>query len=78
MIRTITERLAKVSKAIEALPKESQEAVLDEITEHVEGYSTSLLSAAQRAEIKRRLAAPRKYMTAAQTRAMFREFNPSL
>lgn len=70
MIKTIVEKLTKVAKAIETLPEETQNALLAEFEERIGDFSTPHMSGAQRAEVKRRLSLPRRYVSDSRIRSI--------
>ena len=68
----------RLTKAIEALPEESREAVVEELEEHVTQFGAPHMSEAQRAEVERRLALPRRHVPDSEVRAILRRYNPAL
>ncbi len=75
MTKAIAEKLIKVAKAIEALPEETQKALVAEFEERVVDFSVPRMSSAQRAEVKRRLALPRRYVSDARIRSILSACN---
>ena len=59
MTKTLADKLSDLVKAVRALPDEMQEALVDEFSDRLSDFTDSELSAAQRAELGRRLANPR-------------------
>lgn len=57
---------------------EAQEMIAEEVVVRVSDFSQSKLSAAQRREIKRRLAQPRVHAPDAEVRVLFQRYNPAL
>ncbi len=58
-------------RAIQGLPEPAQQALVAEIMERVESYTTSHLSAAHLEELDRRLAAEPTYASEAEVAALF-------
>ncbi len=77
MIKAIVEKLTKVAKAIETLPEETQKALIAEFEERVVDFSTPHMSRAQRAEVQRRLALPRRYVSDARIRSILAKHGPA-
>ncbi len=74
MNKMITDKLTRVAGVLESLDAEQQKAVLAEIEEHVEAYTHTHVTPAQRDEVKRRLTGPRQYVSDAEIEAIFRRF----
>jgi len=70
MTKTIIEKLTKVAKAIGTLPEETQKALVAEFEERVVDFSTPHMSGAQHAEVRRRLALPRRYVSDTRIRSI--------
>lgn len=70
--KSIIDRLTKV---IAALPEASREAVVEELEEHVRQFVTPQMSKSQRAEVRRRLALPRRHTPDSEVRAIFRRYD---
>ena len=77
MRMTTRERLAEAVLAAAGLPAEAQEVIAKEVLARVSDLSHSHMTPAQRREVRRRLAKPRKYASDATVRALFRKYNPS-
>jgi len=75
---TTREKLAEAVLAAAGLPEDAQELIAEEMLARVSDLSQSQLSAAQRREIKRRLALPRVHVPDDDVRALFRRYNPAL
>lgn len=78
MTKTVAEGLSAVVAAVRALPEESQEAVVRELAERVADFSESHMTEAQRAEVMRRLALPRRVVPEERVREILRRYNPAL
>jgi hypothetical protein len=75
---TTREKLAEAVLAAAGLPEEAQELIAEEVLARVSDLSQSQMSAAQRRELKRRLAQPRIHVPDADVRALFQNYNPGL
>jgi hypothetical protein len=78
MSKTVTEKLRNAVKAAESLPEDAQDAIASELVERVADYANGHMTDAQRAEVKRRLAGPRRHVPAETVRALLRRYNPAL
>ena len=78
MTNATLEKLGRAVEAVRELPGEAQEAIADELEKLVADFSHGHMSEAQRAEVKRRLASPRRYVPDAKVRALLRRYNPAL
>jgi len=67
------EKLGRAVEAIRELPGEAQEAIAEELEQLVSDFSQGHMSEAQRAEVKRRLARPRRYAADEEVRALLRD-----
>ena len=74
MNKMITDKLTKVAGVLESLEAEQQKALLAEIEEHVEAYTHTHVTAAQRDEVKRRLTGSRLYVSDEEIEAIFHRF----
>lgn len=72
------EKLAEAVLAAAGLPEEAQDLIAEEVLARVSDLSQSQLTAAQRREIRRRLALPRVHVPDAEVRALFQRYNPAL
>jgi hypothetical protein len=59
MTKTVAEKLSDLIRAVQELPEDTQEVLVDEFVERLSDFTNSTLSDEQRAEIDRRLANPR-------------------
>ena len=59
MTKTAAEKLADLVKAVEALPGQTQEALIEEFSDRLSDFVDNTLSDEQRQEVARRLANPR-------------------
>lgn len=59
MTKTVEDKLSDLVKAVQALPDDTQEALVEEFSDRLSDFVDSTLSDAQRREIDRRLANPR-------------------
>jgi hypothetical protein len=75
---TTREKLAEAVLAAAGLPEAAQDLIAEEVLARVSDLSQSQLTAAQRLEIKRRLASPRAHASDAEVRALFQRYNPAL
>ena len=78
MSKATVEKLDRAVKAVRELPDEAQEAIAHELLERVSDFSSSHMNDDQRAEVKRRLAKPRRHASDAEVQAVFHRFNPAL
>ena len=78
MSKVADDRLSDVVKAIEALPKDTRDALVAELEERVSDLATPHMTDAQRTEVKRRLALPRRHVPDEDVRAILRRYNPAL
>ena len=78
MTKTGADKLTNLFTAVRALPTPSQDMLVQELEERVAELSELHLSDAQRLEIKRRLALPRRHAADEDVRALLRGYNPSL
>ena len=78
MTKAVADKLARVIAAVQALPEDSQETIISELAERVSDFAAPHMTAAQRAEVKRRLALPRRQMPEARIREILRKYNPVL
>ena len=78
MPKTRAEKLKSAVKAVEALPQDAQDTILQEIEQRVSDFARPHMTAAQRAEVKRRLAMPRRYVPDKTIRSILRRYNPAL
>ena len=63
MAKTTLEKLRPVADALQTLPGDAQDLVLSEMQDRIEELARSRLTDAQKAEVRRRLAAPAEYAT---------------
>jgi hypothetical protein len=75
---TTREKLAEAVLAAAGLPEDAQDLIAEEVLARVSDLSQSQLTAAQRLEVKRRLALPRTHASDAEVRALFQRYNPAL
>jgi putative addiction module component (TIGR02574 family) len=59
MTKTVEDRLSDLVKAVQALPDDTQEALVEEFSDRLSDFTDSSLTDTQRREIGRRLANPR-------------------
>ena len=78
MTKTGADKLSDLLSAVRALPQPGQDMLVQELEERVAELTESHLSDAQRLEIKRRLALPRRHAADEDVRALLRRYNPSL
>lgn len=74
MTKTIADKLSDLVKAVKALPDEMQEALVEEFSERVSDAAHPHLTSAQLAEVKRRLALPRRYATDDEVQAILSRY----
>ena len=72
------EKLAEAVLAAAGLPEDAQDLIAEEMLARVSDLSESQMSPAQRREIKRRVAQPRRHVSDAEVRALFQQYNPAL
>jgi hypothetical protein len=73
MTKTVAEKLTDLVKAVQELPDDTQEVLVDEFAGRLSDFTDSTLSDEQRAEIDRRLANPR-YADPDKVREFFARF----
>lgn len=78
MTKGTADKLARVIAAVQALPEDSQEAIVSELAALVSDFSEPQVTAAQRTEVKRRLALPRRHVPEARIREILRTYNRAL
>lgn len=78
MTQTALEKLGRVIDAARKLPDEAQKAMAEELELMVSDFSQGHMNEMQRAEVKRRLAAPRRHVPDEEVRAVLRRYNPAL
>jgi Mg/Co/Ni transporter MgtE len=78
MTTTMPHELSELAETLQKLPEEARADVLAEIEAKVQRLRHSLLTDAQRAIVKQRLAEPRVYASADDITALLRRFNPAL
>ena len=76
MPKAATDKLSELFTAVRALPAPSQDLLVQELEERVAELSDSHLNAAQRSEIKQRLALPRRLVSDEDVSALLRKYNP--
>ena len=76
MPKAATDKLSELFTAVQALPAPSQDLLVQELEERVAELSDSHLNAAQRSEIKQRLALPRRLVSDEDVSALLRKYNP--
>jgi putative addiction module component (TIGR02574 family) len=76
--KTVAEKLTDVVDAVRDLPVDTQEALVRELEDRVADLTKSHMSEEQRAEVKRRLAGPREYVSDETVRAILRRYNADL
>jgi hypothetical protein len=74
MIKTVAEKLSDLVKAVKELPDEMHEALVDEFSERVSDAGHPHLTQEQVAEVKRRLAMPRRYATDDEVQAILSRY----
>jgi hypothetical protein len=74
MTKTVAEKLSDLVKAVKELPDEMQEALVDEFSERVSDAGRPHLTQEQVAEVKRRLAMPRRYATDDEVQAILSRY----
>ncbi len=72
------EKLGRAVEAVRELPDEAQEAIAEELEQLISDFSHGHMSESQRAEVKRRLAGPRRRVSNEEVRAVLRRYNPAL
>jgi len=78
MSKMADDKLRDVVKAIEALPEDARDALVSELEERLSILATPHMTDEQRAEVKRRLAFPRRHVPDEDVRAILRRYNPAL
>ncbi len=78
MEKSPTDRFADIIEAVRALPSDSQDLLVHELEDRLTELSTSQLNAAQRDEVKLRLAMPRRQVADGEVRDILRRYNPAL
>lgn len=78
MTKIDDDRLNDVVEAIKALPDDSRDALVSELEARLSTLSKSHMTEAQRNEVKRRLALPRRHVADEEVRAILRRYNPNL
>ena len=78
MPKTRSQKLRSAIEAVESLPEEAQDEIVQELEARVADFAKPQMTAAQRAEVKRRLALPRRYVPEKTIRAILRRYNPAL
>jgi len=73
MPKSIADKLSDLVKAVEALPDDTQEALVAEFADRLSDFTDQRLTDAQRGEIDRRLANPR-YADTDAVRAFFASY----
>ena len=74
MTKTVADKLSDLVEAVKELPDEMQEALVDEFSERVSDAAHPHLTEAQEAEVKRRLALPRRYATDDEVQAILSRY----
>jgi Mg/Co/Ni transporter MgtE len=78
MTTTVPHELAELADTLRKLPEDARADVLAEIEAKVQNLRRSLMTDAQRAVVKQRLAERRVYASPAEVSALLRRFNPVL
>ena len=78
MSKTVAEKLTDVVDAVRDLPADTQEVLVRELEERVADITKSHLTEEQRAEVKKRMAMPREYVSEETVRAILRRYNADL
>ena len=78
MSKTVAEKLTDVVDAVRELPVDTQEALVRELEDRVADVTKCHLSDEQRAEVRRRLAAPREHVSNETVREILRRYNANL
>jgi hypothetical protein len=74
MSKSVAEKLSDLVKAVQELPDEMQEALVEEFSERVSHVGRPRLTNAQLAEVKRRLALPRRYATDDEVQSILQRY----
>ena len=72
------DKLSNLLAAVRSLPAPSQDLLVHELEERVAELTESHLNNAQRSEIKRRFALPRRHASDEDVQAILRRYNPVL
>ena len=78
MTKVAPDKLAGLVTAVRALPAPSQDLLVQELQERVAELTESHLSDAQRTEVKRRLALPRRHASDDDVRMLLHKYNHGL
>ena len=78
MTKTITDKLAPLAKALQALPEDAQDAVVSEAQSRATELTKPSMTDAQRVEVPRRLTLPRVTVSHDEVRAILRRYNPAM
>lgn len=78
MSKAVIDKFTEALRAAEQLPEDAQDALAQELKERIAEFAAPQLTEAQRAEVKRRLALPRRYVSMDEARAILRRYNPAL
>jgi hypothetical protein len=74
MTKSVAEKLSDLVKAVQQLPDEMQEALIEEFSERVSDERQPRLTDAQLAEVKRRLASPRRFATDEEVQSILQRY----
>ena len=74
MTKSVAEKLSELVKAVQQLPDDMQEALVEEFSERVSDAGQPRLTEAQLAEVKHRLALPRRYAADDEVQAILRRY----
>jgi hypothetical protein len=78
MSKAVINKFSEALKAAEQLPEDAQDALAEELKQRIAEFAAPQLTEAQRAEVKRRLALPRRHVSLDEVRALLRRYNPAL
>ena len=78
MLKSMSTDLKAVIEKVEQLPAEQRDVLVQELAEHVAEFTTVKMTDQQRAEVKRRMAAPREHVPENDVRELFRRYTPAL
>ncbi len=78
LTQTALEKLGRAFEAARKLPDEAQAAIAEELELMISDFAQGHMNEMQRAEVKRRLAAPRQHVPDGAVRAVLRRYNPAL
>ena len=78
MNKAVLDKFTDAVKAAGSLSEAAQEALAEELARRIVELSEPQMTDAQRNEVRRRLALPRKHVPESELRAILRRYNPAL